>query len=220
MPSVQASNNSGLNENLGNVVNAFETDLRGYERRFKVVEAQTEEDLQREQEEEEAQAAMEEEDARQQAEISRIQQARAAQAEREQEQAGVETPELGQLQVAAGQVSGAAEQVAGLWLIDFMWGSLIEVFPGALYALPFFNVYLLISIFKREDKATGKNVFWHQLGFFQTLVILLLDAVLVLLFILIIYVVFWTLCSTGIKAGIALTTFSTKIYSMCSSLGL
>lgn len=93
----------------------------------------------------------------------------------------------------------AARGVAGAWLVDFLWYSVLEIFPGALYGVPALTIYMVIGLFNSKPE-------WHQLAFWQIAAILFIDimlltVILALLIAMIYYYCESPLVGTFVKIG-------------------
>lgn len=87
-----------------------------------------------------------------------------------------------------------AEILAGKEFVTFVWSTVVESLGiGLLWAIPTFDVYILIGLF-------SKRPLYHQLPKWQIAGILILNALVVLFIIMLISLVFKTVC-TGIIAG-------------------
>jgi len=87
-----------------------------------------------------------------------------------------------------------AEILAGKEFVSFVWSTVLESLGiGLLWAIPTFDVYILIGLF-------SKRPLYHQLPKWQIAGILILNALVLLFIIMLISLVFKTVC-TGIIAG-------------------
>ena len=87
-----------------------------------------------------------------------------------------------------------AEVLAGKEFVSFVWSTVLESLGiGLLWAIPTFDVYMLIGLF-------SKRPLYHQLPKWQIAGILILNVLVVLFIVMLISLVFKTVC-TGLVAG-------------------
>lgn len=96
--------------------------------------------------------------------------------------------------VAKLKLKDDAEVLAGKEFVTFIWSTVVESLGiGLLWAIPTFDVYILIGLF-------SKRPLYHQLPKWQIAGILILNVLVLLFIIMLISLVFKTVC-TGIIAG-------------------
>ena len=96
--------------------------------------------------------------------------------------------------IAQQKLKEEAEILAGKEFVSFVWSTVLESLGiGLLWAIPTFDVYMLIGFF-------SKRPLYHQLPKWQIAGILILNVLVVLFIVMLISLVFKTVC-TGIVAG-------------------
>jgi hypothetical protein len=106
-----------------------------------------------------------------------------------------------------------AKNVGGKWLVDFLWYSTLEVFPGALYGLPGLNIYMLIGIFVQSPE-------WHQLSIWKIITIILMDLLVIFLILLLIITIIYAYC-TGLTGAVTKAASTVGLIpDYCSSFGI
>jgi len=106
-----------------------------------------------------------------------------------------------------------AKSAGGTWLVDFLWYSTLEVFPGALYGLPALNIYMLIGVFAQSPE-------WHQLSKWKMITIILMDLLVAFLILLFIITIIYAYC-TGLTGAVTKAASTVGIIpDYCSSFGI
>jgi hypothetical protein len=98
-----------------------------------------------------------------------------------------------------GQPSDLAKAGAGYVVIDLLWGSFMEPWPGWLWAIPLLDLYIIIGFFKKN------NAFFQQLAKWKKILVMAVSGLIFallagLIFALIIAVIAYY--CTGITGGI------------------
>ena len=108
---------------------------------------------------------------------------------------------------------GMAATAGGAWLVDFLWYSTLEIFPGAIYGLPALTLYMLIGIFTQDSA-------WHQLAKWQMIVIILCDLLLIFLILLLIVTIVYAYCTGFVGAATKTATAVGAAPDFCSAFKL
>ncbi len=113
-----------------------------------------------------------------------------------------------------GDLKNAIKSFGSAWILEFLYYSMWEIFPGGLYAVPLLDLYLVIGFFKKD------NPKWHYFSKIRTISIVAFSIVYWFMVLVVIMAFAYSVCnglfsSWGIKIGSLFSDSLGQVNEMC-----